>query len=229
MASAARNGNGARAGRGATGLSEDAVVAAAIALADRDGFEAVSIRRVAAELGTGHMNLYTHVASKDDLVSLMFDVLMGEACAPTEPGMPWRDALAELSRSFRATIVAHPWAADALALQPAMRRNAARRAMLLLQAFDEFELPGAEVWELISIVDEYVLGHAIRTTTAQRRTGGLETLATDAELDRHPELRVLAQSRRGRASIERFEAGLATVLDGIEQRVARAPRRSRAA
>ena len=64
------------------GLTRAAIVAAAVAIADRDGLPAVSIRRVAGELGIRPMSIYTHVASKDDLVNLMLDEVDGRGTAP---------------------------------------------------------------------------------------------------------------------------------------------------
>ena len=74
-------------------LSRADVVAAALALADAEGLEAVSIRRVAAELGVRPMALYTHIASKDDLVALMLHEMSGELLVPEPLPDDWREAL----------------------------------------------------------------------------------------------------------------------------------------
>ena len=74
----ARPGPGARKPR----FSREQIAAAALAIADTEGFDAVSIRRVAAELGAGTMSLYRYISAKADLVALMDDAIMGESLVP---------------------------------------------------------------------------------------------------------------------------------------------------
>jgi AcrR family transcriptional regulator len=84
------------------------VTAAAIALADQHGLAAVSMRRVAAELGTGAASLYRYVDSRDDLLDLMIDeVAAGYELAP--PGGPWLPGLLEVCRQGRELMRRHAW------------------------------------------------------------------------------------------------------------------------
>src|SRR3954449_4175411 len=89
-------------------LSREAIVAAALALADAEGLDAVSIRRVAAALGARPMSLYTHIAAKDDLVDLMADAVVGEVLVE-DPPAGWRAALGAMAERSWRTFVAHPW------------------------------------------------------------------------------------------------------------------------
>jgi AcrR family transcriptional regulator len=83
-------------------------------IADAEGFEAVSIRRVAAALGAGPMSLYRYISAKSDLVALMDDAIMGEALVPGgQLPADWRAALAMIARRTRAALLAHPWAVQA--------------------------------------------------------------------------------------------------------------------
>ena len=66
-------------------LTREKIAAAALAIADKEGFEAVSMRRVAQELEVGTMSLYYYVKTKDDLIAAMDDALMGEALLPSLP------------------------------------------------------------------------------------------------------------------------------------------------
>src|SRR4051794_35051184 len=92
------------------------IAATALAIADADGFEAVSMRRVAAELGAGTMTLYHYVTTKDDLLALMDDAIMAEVLVPDDelPLDDWRTAVSMISRNSRDAFVRHPWAIDAL-------------------------------------------------------------------------------------------------------------------
>ncbi len=90
-------------------ISRDAIVAAAIALMDRDGYDALSMRTLAEELGTGAASLYWHVGSKDGLLDLVMDQLIGEVVVPPADPARWRDQLKELARTQRATSLRHPY------------------------------------------------------------------------------------------------------------------------
>jgi hypothetical protein len=74
------------AARRSAALSRDEIVRTAIGVADAEGADAISMRRIARELGSGTMSLYWHVTSKDELLDLMIDAITGEAEAPAPPG-----------------------------------------------------------------------------------------------------------------------------------------------
>jgi len=91
------------------GLSLERIVAAAVQVADAEGLAAVSMSRVAAELGTAPMSLYRYVAAKDELLALMFDAAYGPS--PTGPGgdAGWRAGLSRWAWAMRAATQRHPW------------------------------------------------------------------------------------------------------------------------
>ncbi len=112
-----------RRGPGAGKLSRDAIVAAGVAAADRDGLDRLSMRRLAAELGVDPMSLYNHVRDKSALLEGMADAVVAEmrASAPspavppsdpvsaTDPHGDWRDEMRALIRSARDTALRHRW------------------------------------------------------------------------------------------------------------------------
>jgi len=83
------------------GLDVDRIVAAAVAVADSEGLAALSMRRVAAELGVGAMTLYTHVPGKGELVDLMLDSVLGELYVDDAPTGNWRSRLEAVARAYR--------------------------------------------------------------------------------------------------------------------------------
>lgn len=97
-----------------TSLDRDAVLDAALELAEESGLEAVSLRRIAERLGVTPMALYRHVESKDDLLDGMADLLYSELDLP-DPTGDWWEGLAGLARSTRAVLLGHPWAAPLFA------------------------------------------------------------------------------------------------------------------
>jgi AcrR family transcriptional regulator len=95
-------------------LSREAIVAAAVALADRAGLARLSMRRLAADLGVEAMSLYNHVRNKDDLVDAMVEAVLAGIARPAA-GAAWRDALRARALSMRAAFLTHPWAPDLIA------------------------------------------------------------------------------------------------------------------
>jgi AcrR family transcriptional regulator len=93
--------------RGREPITRELVVETALRLLDRDGLDQLSMRRVAEELDTGAASLYWHVGSKDGLLDLIFDRVIGEITVPDpEPGR-WQEQLKEVAHTMRATILRH--------------------------------------------------------------------------------------------------------------------------
>src|SRR3954464_2202284 len=97
------------------GLGGAAIVAAGIAVADAEGRAALSMRRVAAELGAAPMSLYRHVRDKDELLLSMMDAAIGELALP-EPPDDWREGLEVAARALWSGFRRHPWLPSALSL-----------------------------------------------------------------------------------------------------------------
>lgn len=91
------------------GLSKQRVVAEAIRLADREGVDGLSMRRLAGALDAGAMSLYHYVANKDELLDAMIDVVFDEIELPPED-TDWQTAMRQRSVSAREVLARHPWA-----------------------------------------------------------------------------------------------------------------------
>jgi AcrR family transcriptional regulator len=223
------------AGRGAR-IGRDDLARAAVAVADRDGFAAVSMRRLARELGVGTMSLYHYVRAKDDLLELMDDAVMGELLVPAE-ALPvgWRDALTAIARRTRAAWARHPWAIDSLRGER-FGPNAMAHVEQSLAAVAPMRLAPVQRLEVIGIVDDYVMGCCMRMSagrsTLYEDDGGaayeaiLDHVEHRLEHGDFPQTRALVGDGDIRANWERlasqtmerdrFEIGLARLLDGIE-------------
>jgi AcrR family transcriptional regulator len=90
-------------------ISRDAIVAAAIRLLDAEGLDALSMRRIADQLGTGAASLYWHVGSKDGLLDLVFEQVIGEVAVPDPEPDRWREQIKDVARSQRAISLRHPY------------------------------------------------------------------------------------------------------------------------
>jgi AcrR family transcriptional regulator len=89
-------------------ITRDAIVETALRLLDRDGLDELSMRRIADELDTGPASLYRHVGSKDGLLDLVFDRVIGEQEVPDPDPERWEEQVKEVARTMRATIARHP-------------------------------------------------------------------------------------------------------------------------
>lgn len=158
-----------RPGRGPKpGLSLERIVATAVALADRDGLDALSMRRVAGELGVGTMSLYRYVPGKGELLDLMLDHIEGEL-GQTEPfqDTDWRRALQLIAESNLALCTEHPWLLQVNQTRPLLGPNALANFDRALSALDDLPLSGREKVQIIVVLNAYVTGVARDHVLAQ--------------------------------------------------------------
>ena len=225
------------------GLSLPDIVTTAIAVADADGTEAVSMRRIARELRVGAMSLYWYVTSKEELHQLMLERVQAESDVP-EPSGDWRADLRAYARNTRAALLRHPWAIDFLGNGPPSGPNDARNAERVIGAFDGLGLDIPTVMYSVTTVGTYVLGAVLREvqeirwheTAAEAIEGLTETEVAEflGDLDRriresgrYPHLVRILDEDFDPDSPEtrdiRFEFGLDCVLDGIAAKIGKAP------
>ncbi len=199
-------------------LTPEGIISAAIRIADEEGLDAVSIRRIAAEIDARPMSLYDHFASKEMLLSAMADEVVAEVLV--DPPLPpeWRRAITEISRRLYGMLVRHPWLISVTSAQPRFGPNSEKQAAQLAEAMSGLSLESAEMWVLVGTVNDYVLGHSLRAATIPKPEA-LEDVIAEPAIEVIPELESLPDYLRTRASVERFEAGLKAVLDGIEKQL----------
>ncbi|MEY9856040.1 AcrR family transcriptional regulator [Catenulispora sp. GAS73] len=144
-----------------TPLTRDRVVAAGIGLADRDGIESISMRRVAQELGVEAMSLYTHVRTKDDLLDGMVDAVIGEiptTAADSADSADWKSSLRQMSLAARAVVLAHPWAPQPIETRTAPGPAALRYINAVLGVLREGGFTVAQAHHALHILGSRLLG-----------------------------------------------------------------------
>jgi AcrR family transcriptional regulator len=212
-------------------FSREQIAAAALAIADAEGFEAVSIRRVAAALGAGTMSLYRYISAKADLVAIMGESLIPDGQLPAG----WREALAMIARSTKDTLLRHPWAVQALQGRSAAAQdgpfgpNGLRHFEQSLAAVATAPLDTAAKLDLLATIDDYVFGHVMRAGEQQARAASTdpghaaaitEYIQSQISSGQFPHLSKLARDPAAHALADpgqldqRFERGLQTLLDG---------------
>jgi AcrR family transcriptional regulator len=156
-------------------LTRDRIVATAIELADAEGLEAVSIRRIATELSARPMSLYAHIGSKDDLLDLMHDRVVGEALLGEVPD-DWREALRAIARTTRAVTLRHPWVIEVFGRRPRIGPNTLRHGDESAAAVAGLDAEPAAKRALLLAVDTYTIGHV-----TLERSGALGPREADEE------------------------------------------------
>ena len=149
--------------------SREEVAAAAIELADADGIEALSMRKVAARLGVGTTSLYRSVSNKDDILDLMVDAMLRRYGPPPATG-DWRADLRALADATRQTMLRHPWLAVLVAARPSLGPGSLRWMEAWLTALDGHGLDADEMLIGAMTVQTFVNG-AVLGETAQRQAG----------------------------------------------------------
>ncbi|MER5210073.1 TetR/AcrR family transcriptional regulator [Streptomyces sp. NPDC002838] len=214
-------------------LTLDQIVEAAVRVADTEGLQAVSMRRVAAELGTGTMSLYRYVPGKGELLDLMLDRVQKPSENPADLGDGgWRSALEALGRATLALYRRHPWLLQVNQSRPILGPSALDGMEKVLSRIRPMGLTDPELVSAIIAIDGYVVGAArtqVYQEEAERRTG-----LTDAEFwqaqvptlekvlasGRYPVMASLSEDTFG-PGFDHFEFGLQRILDGLEVFVAR--------
>lgn len=153
-------------------FTRDQIASTALAIADAEGFAAVSMRRIATELGAGTMTLYYYVRTKNELVALMDDAIMGEVLIPADEfPTHWYDALTAVSIRTWEVLMRHPWALHSLQNAPA-GPNAMRHFEQSLAAIAGTGLDPAGKFALLAMVDDYVHGNALRAAEIRTASAG---------------------------------------------------------
>ncbi|KUL46044.1 TetR family transcriptional regulator [Streptomyces sp. NRRL F-4489] len=160
-------------------LSEERIVRCAIELADAEGIDALSMRRIATELGSGTTSLYRHITGKDELIELMVDAVYGEQAPAEAPGSggDWRTEMAGIAHGFRAALLRHPWLAQQASRRPALGPHVIERSDRALAAAGRATEDATTAAMMVSAVMTYVLGSAtteLAELEAQRSTGMTE-------------------------------------------------------
>jgi AcrR family transcriptional regulator len=222
--------------KGAPDLSVDRIVRAAIALADRDGLEVVSMRRVADALGVGTMSLYTYVPGKGELLDVMLDTAYAETAPPGDAHGGWRKRLEHIARENWALYLRHPWMLYVVTNRAVLGPNVIAKYDDELRALDGIGLTDLEMDAVLSLVLGFARGaarDAVEASRLERQTGMTDAqwwsihaplLERVLEPGRYP-----TGARVGSAVGEVFGAatdpqhlfqfGLERVLDGIERLV----------
>ncbi|MER7502407.1 TetR/AcrR family transcriptional regulator [Nonomuraea pusilla] len=219
--------------KGKPELSVDRIVRAAIDVADAEGLQALSMRRVAEKLGVGTMSLYTYVPGKPELLDVMLDTVYGETAKPDDVPGGWRARLELIARENWALYLRHPWLLQVAVSRPVLGPNVTAKYDYELRAVDGIGLSDLEMDSVITLITGFVHGTArgaVEAAQAESQTGLTDEQWWAAHAPFFHRIadpaRFPVAARVGQAAGEElgaaysaehaFEFGLRRVLDGIE-------------
>lgn len=213
------------------------VVDAAIAVADAEGLQAISVRRIAQELGVSPMSIYTYVPSKAELVGLMFDMVLGETSGAPPPES-WRAALTHIACERWKLSERHPWMLDLALHRPPLGPNLLARHEVALRILDATGLDHLTKDMVIDVLHSFLVGALLEAREAREaeRVSGLTdaqwfamaepALSAQLDAEKFPNVLRLRDAWReaDKAVVAdpmwRFRFGLEVVLDGIDALIA---------
>jgi AcrR family transcriptional regulator len=222
------------------------IAAAAIAVADAEGIDAVSMRRVARELGLGTMSLYHYVRNKHELIDLVSDAILGRQLVDeAELKKGWRPALRAIAIATRLNFERHPWILGAM--QPRPRQvpgpNSLRHFDQSVAAVVDVDVDLPTKMEIVALIDDYVFGFSLRAYLAglehrveETEPGWMQAvfdyMAVELETGAYPNVERIVEANRAAGGKDedlpamaldegRFERGLERLLDGIEAELER--------
>ncbi|MFF2617066.1 TetR/AcrR family transcriptional regulator C-terminal domain-containing protein [Kitasatospora sp. NPDC058046] len=212
-------------------LTRERIVATAVRVADEEGLAALSMRRVATDLGVATMSLYRHVPGKDELLRLMTDVAFGEQPLPEPPAEDWREGLETVARLQWRIYRRHPWLASTMSFtRPVLAPDAALHTERSMAALAGRGLSGEEMAQAAVALAAFVCGLAVhfeREAQAEQDSGlsaeewmdrveGEEHARLMADPERFPMFDAMSRGPEIDLGLEAlFEFGMARMLDGV--------------
>jgi AcrR family transcriptional regulator len=202
-------------------LTRTRIVEAAVALADEQGIEALSMRKLGRVLGVEAMSLYNHVSDKDDLLDGMADHITDEFEAPTEDG-PWRDEVRRSAVSAHAALLRHPWASAVLESRTHPGPARLRYLDAVVGALRRAGFGTLTIARALTALDSHTYGFALQESAwpiATAEWPDAAATARNAFEGEYPNLMAMAEMAMavpGEKLLD-FEFGLDLILDGLER------------
>lgn len=214
-------------------LTLDDVVAAGTRLADRDGLDGLSMRKVAGALDVGAMSLYTYVPGRTELLDQMIDRAFGELEPPT-PGAPWRAGLAQHARQHWDLYHRHPWVLQTNMWRLPLTPHVLDAQEAGLRTIVDTGLAPAQVVEILGLVDAFVRGlaRADVAESTERDSSGVafddywtsmsSFWADHFDPERYPTMQRIWDAGGFDGEQAPFETSLGRLLDSVEMAIDRA-------
>jgi len=207
-------------------LTRERVVGEALTVISDDGVEALTMRTLAARLGVVPGALYRHVRNKEQLQDLVLDGVLAEVDCHLDPTLPWTTRITQVAHRLRTVLEAHPGVAGILKLRDPLGPHSLVLAEALLEPLHSAGFPDREAGLAFFLLVDYTIGFAASSTRSSVNEQRVRDVATRAQLheffralpaDRFPTLVALGEHVWLDNRDERFAAGLAVLVGGLDQ------------
>lgn len=203
------------------GLSVDRITAAALEIMDAEGLDALTMRRLAADLDSAAASLYRHVSTREELLVLVMDRVLGEISDPPE-FTDWREGAAWMARDFHQVLARHPDVVHLLTTDRLLGPNAMRGRELSLKGLMAAGFPPEQAIGAYAMIVACVLGYTLLARYIDRpgETGpaARQVMYESVDESAFPTVRETAGVMPDGGEDMMFETGLETLLAGIEAR-----------
>jgi AcrR family transcriptional regulator len=207
-----------------TPLSRERVLRAALVLADREGIDALTMRRLGQELEVEAMSLYNHVADKGDIVDGIVDLVFSEIDVPSGRA-GWKTSMRRRARSAHDTLVRHPWASSLMQSRPNPGPATLRHHDAVIGCLRKAGFTIHMAAHAFSVLDSYVYGFAqqqqnLTYTTPEEATVIAENILRQLPADDYPHLAEMIVEHAlqpGYDYAAEFKFGLELILNGLER------------
>lgn len=207
-----------------TPLSRHKVLRAAVALADENGLEALTMRKLGEAVGVEAMSLYTHVANKEDLLDGMIDLVFSEIDLPSDED-DWKTAMRQRAISVRQVLSRHRWAIGLMESRTSPGPASLRHHDAVLGCLRKAGFSVVLTAHAYSALDSYIYGFALQERglpfdTPDETAQLAQSILSRAAADQYPHLAELTAEhvlRPGYDYTDEFEFGLDLILDGLER------------
>jgi AcrR family transcriptional regulator len=204
-------------------LSRERVLRAALALADKGGIDALSMRNLGQGLGVEAMSLYNHVANKDDILDGIVDLVFGEIELPSE-GADWRSAMRTRAVSAHEALLRHRWAPSLMQSRARPGPATLRHHDLVLGSLRTAGFTLVMAAHAVSVIDGYIYGFALQQINIPLQSpeqvaevGGDILRRLSGEYPHLAEMITGHAMKPGYDYADEFEFGIDLILDGLER------------
>jgi len=207
-------------------LTRRQVVEKALEVLNQEGFDGLTMRRLAEALGIKAASLYNHVGDKDELLTLMADAICAKI-PDVDPSKPWRQQAETMGRQFRRVLMEYRDGARVLAATPPVGPQRLRLIEQLLRALKSAGFTPSEVAAASFVANSYVVGFVLDETLGRATdAGSVKRMEEQARrwfkslpAEQYPTLVAIADELIDAPADARFEFGLRALLDGLELRL----------
>jgi len=193
-------------------LDRPAIARAALALVDREGAAALTVRRLAAELGVAAMTLYHYIPSREAVVADVVGLVVDEMDLSVAPGLTWPEGARQVGRSLRAAALRHPRAFELVAVAPSDEPPLLDFARRLRAFYVRLGVPAGAFEEVWSVLDAFETGFLLLETQALLRASTVAPAPAPPDED-------LAGRMPAALSEAAYEEGLDIIIDGLRRRL----------